>query len=391
MNVSFLLGAGASIPAGMPSTAEITRKVLSGTGLYRNSAGRYTAINTRCGGDVAVADLTTLLSLLQARCACYFSEFEPGRETNYEDLYYLVEQLHDHLLQEFENPALDGFARELRLKCAELGTLRPGCPFDKLLDESVNYIQDVVSQLLSKEPSRLTHLPALVEACKDTRTARVDVFTLNHDCVLESLLQQAAPDYESGFAVTRHEVNYWDPSASRSTQKKCRLFKLHGSINWYGYCPDPDNPHRLLVGIPRNQDPDHTHDWSGEPQWAQHPGRPLLLIGTFNKLHDYTRHVFADVFAIFRESIFESPLCIVSGYGGGDKAVNQVLTEWAYRSTNNRLVLIHPQPDDLFSTCRGAFWKLWKDSGASGRFKVIQKPIEDGNWAEIQAVTGIPA
>jgi hypothetical protein len=390
MKVSFLLGAGASIPAGMPSTADITRTVLSGSGFHRHPDNRYRPGDATWSGYIRVPDLTTLLSLLQACCVCYFSEFIRGRETNYEDLYYLAEQLYDHLCLEFENPALDGFARNLRLKCAELGILRHEYRFEELLAECVRYIEDVVIALLSKQPSSLTHLPALVAACQRTDISRVDVFTLNHDCVLESILQQAAPDYESGFVVRRHDVDYWDPSAFRSTQKKCRLFKLHGSINWYSYEPDPDNPRRLLVGIPRNQDPDHTHDWSGKLQWPQNVGRPLLLVGTFNKVYGYSRHVFADIFAMFREFIFDSPLCIISGYGGGDKGVNQILTEWINRCSHNRLVLIHPNPDDLFRSCRGALQKLWKDPGGSERFKVIRKPIEDADWGQIQALSSDP-
>ena len=39
--VSFLLGSGVSIPAGMPSVKDITERVLSGMEIYRHTDGKY--------------------------------------------------------------------------------------------------------------------------------------------------------------------------------------------------------------------------------------------------------------------------------------------------------------------------------------------------------------
>jgi hypothetical protein len=41
VRVAFLLGSGISIPAGMPSTREITDQVLSGEGVMRQTDGNY--------------------------------------------------------------------------------------------------------------------------------------------------------------------------------------------------------------------------------------------------------------------------------------------------------------------------------------------------------------
>ena len=40
-NIVFLFGAGVSIPAGMPSTADITQRVLCGDGVARHTDGSY--------------------------------------------------------------------------------------------------------------------------------------------------------------------------------------------------------------------------------------------------------------------------------------------------------------------------------------------------------------
>ena len=55
VRLAFLCGSGISIPAGMPTTGEITSRILAGDGIIRHTDGNYyfgSSPNTHEEGDV---------------------------------------------------------------------------------------------------------------------------------------------------------------------------------------------------------------------------------------------------------------------------------------------------------------------------------------------------
>lgn len=52
----------------------------------------------------------------------------------------------------------------------------------------------------------------------------------------------------------------------------------------------------------------------------------------------------------------------VCGYSFGDKGINTVITEWFdAKPTSRRLLVIHPDHEELFKNARGAIRFRWKD------------------------------
>lgn len=112
--VAILLGAVASIPAGYPSTGELTQAVLAGEGVYRHTDGRYylreSSRPSGCRYVKASREiLKALLRILEDK-----SPNVSGRPPNYEDLIYLLSQLHDHHFGEVDNSALGPFVAATR-------------------------------------------------------------------------------------------------------------------------------------------------------------------------------------------------------------------------------------------------------------------------------------
>ena len=100
MFLAVLLGSGASVPAGMPSVAEITAQVLSGENVMRS------------GGSFRIADrlpemhepftqpvreVTAFICQVQQLCVDYFASQDKDRVPNYEDISYIVSQISDGL------------------------------------------------------------------------------------------------------------------------------------------------------------------------------------------------------------------------------------------------------------------------------------------------------
>lgn len=110
--IAFLLGSGASIPAGYPRMDEITSLVLLGDGIRRHTDGTY-YIDVSINDGMRVFDnyahrVVLILNRLKIEIEKYYL-YDFNTTINYEDLFYLCSQIHDNELREFENPIVGSF------------------------------------------------------------------------------------------------------------------------------------------------------------------------------------------------------------------------------------------------------------------------------------------
>ena len=254
---------------------------------------------------------------------------------------------------------------------------------DELVDEAKNYIRDAVLRLLLKEPARIDHLNILKEACLDDQFYNIDIFTLNHDTVLEKCLSQNTVQFTDGFGEPQNDVRYWDPNLFENSSSRVRLFKLHGSINWFRFRSE-DGDSKRSIGIPNDRDFWHTKDLQGQLQWPEDK-RPMLLVGTFNKMFDYLTSIFVDLYCQFHHSLCKIDQLIVCGYGFGDKGINNRIFEWVNSSLNHRFIIIHPDSEKLCEqTRRGILRNNWNILVSQNKLISIPKKIENTSWQEIK-------
>ncbi len=72
-----------------------------------------------------------------------------------------------------------------------------------------NYIRDVVESKLRREPTSLNHLTCLVDAMRDETLKGCDIFTLNHDLLIEKLLIRHEIPFDDGFGDPDKDVAWW--------------------------------------------------------------------------------------------------------------------------------------------------------------------------------------
>ena len=154
--------------------------------------------------------------------------------------------------------------------------------------------------------------------------------------------------------------------------------KLHGSVDWFRLRPaDASQPwFDDRIGIPLDGDFWHTETVA---EVSQDPlgGRPLLLMGTFNKVAEYSRGIFLDLRYGFRSMLREADQLVICGYSFGDKGINSEVIDWYYAKLGRRFLVIHPNPDHLVSKARGAIQNKWDKWQKSGSVVVIAKRIEE--------------
>lgn len=399
MNTAFLLGSGASIRAGFPSTAELTQAVLSGDGYARHSDGSYykgPGCYEHAGiPDFHVPHMSRLLRWLSCQLFEYCNE-RLGRAVNYEDLYYLLEQIHHEELGELDNP----FVRDARshimpklCECAKrISRSNGGKESDiRLYDtvqEILNYVAGVVVSELSINNATASYLKFLEDARIESVSHQICVFTLNHDLLVDRFLRDRGIRVIDGFQAPINKVRYWDPRSLCDDNSGCVLLKLHGSINWYRLRLCGGNWYDERIGYRvENQDIDHTTDPQGNPQETMDVG-PIVLIGTVNKILAYARGIFPDLFAEFRRRLSAVDAVIVIGYGFGDQGINGQLLHWVYGQRHRRILVIHPKPEELRNAARGAIRNKWDDWRRDGTLRLYESKAECATWSEMSKRIG---
>ena len=387
MNTAILLGAGSSLASGFPSTQDLTDLVLSGCGVSRHTDKSYYYPGDAKPPTEATLFANCMVRRLYAEAERYYSTYAE-RRTNYEDLFYLAHQASDDLAGEMENPAVRSFVNELRDDMSPLiEDAKKNIPgiathsISTLLKETCNYIADIVWCCLGREPTSQSHLDVIARACNCNSVNVTSISTLCHDTHVETFLTDKGIALSDGFSERQAGVRYWNGDLSSSG--KTPFLKLHGSVDWFRLSPlCGGDGYDTRIGIPVDGDYYHTKTADGRRQWPE-PGRPMLLIGTFNKISQYSSGIFLDLRCRFRSTIRKASQMVVCGYGFGDKGINTEIIDWYERG--RRLVIIHPDPDSLVANARGAIRKIWPEWWKTDSISIIRKRFEDVDINEFAA------
>lgn len=394
MRLCFLLGAGTSIPVLGVGTTDLTGQVVTGSGVYRASDGRYYVGGPPAGSDalVPVEKVTALLGIIRPDIQAFLdNQYGRVAAVNYEDLYYTCDQVASMLSGELENPLVAEYARRLerdanRFRMPAGPSQDDQAAVSTATREACRYIRDVVAARLGGEADPATVRRShrlLLDALAD-ENPQIDIITLNHDVVLEQLFRDSGHEFEDGFRGHLDGVRKWSGSVLLQPAP-LRLFKVHGSIDWFRFRSGPlawwDD---WLGQVRRGVDPDRVSLGSGK--LLDCLDGPEFLLGSFNKIMDYTRTGFLDLFSAAWLALRDSAVLIVSGYSFSDKGINARVTDWMYSAPlgTRRLVVIHPDPDRLAGGARGAIREKWEGWRRQGVLRVVVAKLEDASWGQVR-------
>lgn len=266
----FLLGAGASVDAGMPTVADLTAELRRQLPELRDVNGK------RRAGFARLFD----------RIAC----LDPAAACNYERFFQWIEFL--------RKAQAEPFAQIVELKMSS-----------RILD-AANHIPSVIgaeiSRLLASRKTKPGYLGRLADFVP--KHGRLDVFTLNYDCCVEDACRGAKIDITTGFDP---ESKLWKPSVFRSGRRAMNLHKLHGSLRWF----------RDLNGTTlRELRPEDRKKLS--PRVAVSRLAELIL-GPGSKIQPDDPYL--TLFHRFHVAMRRARTCVAMGYGYGDEHINSVL------------------------------------------------------------------
>lgn len=246
---------------------------------------------------------------------------------------------------------------------------------------SADYILDIVRDMVSRPPRDLDHLTPIIDAFNDNAVDQLDVATLNHDLVIETALREANVRFSDGFERPHGTLMIWNDRYSTPTR---RLFKLHGSINWYRYFVEIDS-WQGQVSARSTGDALRARGPDGELLDFPAGGRPEILTGTFNKILSYPTGVYADQHFRFHEALRDAERLLVIGYGFRDKAINARIIAWAERPGDRRMIVVHRDPRGVGERARGAIRGKWNAWQQRELLDFVPKHVgTDLSWSEIR-------
>lgn len=303
-NIIFLLGAGASVEAGVLTSKKIT-DILINYGTY-------------CPSENSTA-IENLLKYIQVKIADYLQV--RASEVNFE---YILGTLAE--LSRKEKYSIVPFLGEGDLLVKKLEERMP-------LDEVIDKLYALLRELFFvRQP--VDYLYPLIDFLNLSKP--LDCFTLNYDLSLETAFENKGILYTTGYKKRDKRFPIWDPSEFERKSADVRIFKLHGSINWgqfFRYPPPPARSERArhttdayISNYPERVEFDPFPVGIVEP-----PDRTMGMVGIMNfgtrKELLYAESQFTVLFNHFLNSLNRARICIVAGYGFKDDRINKFLEE----------------------------------------------------------------
>lgn len=398
--VSFLFGAGLSRPAGLPVTRDITESVLRGENVFRHTNGRYVIGNHPNPSIDQTRDflerILLLLQILKTEADLYYFG---DRKPNFEDLYFMAQQILGSLTFDEDNPVAHHFTRLLDERLNHLlaqnpfteglstrsyppGQRIPYChdvsTLAKLLRESCNYLRDVTCLMIGRQPKELNYLGWLTEAIQDHAFGQKTFFTLNYDLNLEMFFGARNIRFVDGFGNpdAMKGVCYFDP-ATYEDSSVSHIVKLHGSLDWFNnrVSRGPSDGSLKFIKVL-----DHE-------KAAKHfeMDAPVVIVGTHNKPAHYISPLFEDQQNPFLIALRATKNIVVCGYSFGDKAINARLRYWLDQDRNRRMIVIHPNPSECQLGARPAISRAWEELQSAGQLVAIESGVELVDWATVRS------
>jgi hypothetical protein len=391
--VAFLVGAGASQAAGALGTDAITKRVL--------------AVPPQTSSSERAAVLFMRVLDSQVRLF-YENTAQTERTPNYEDLYYIAGQVldavtADHDVSGVDNPAVDCLVERLldnldvKAAMGKIGVASDRSGIGSVARLAMSLTEHVLLDSLRETESKLeepsavsTAFQMFVDATLEDNLA-VDVFTLNNDLIMETVLLSAPSlgnsaegrSFVDGFSVGEDGLRWWNPGAFDDPLARVRLFKLHGSLNWWlsSTSSGPPWPPLFMPGLAAR---------ANRPVLPSNYGSalgPVLLVGRSNKAVKQTHGVFLDLLARFQEGLRRTDTLVVVGYGFGDTPISVLVLEWL-ASEGRKAVVIGKDSEDFLRHARQPVGNALAGLRSLGRVEFVDGGLQPDSWSVVRECLG---
>jgi hypothetical protein len=397
MTELILLGAGASVDAGVPSAYKMSKEMLQkfDNDPSAQSQGIDQALQFVMGGllfrqgiraenpdnGINIEELFNAVMLLGDRQTSELSPFisswhpqlvnlESGAlssttaRTLLESIYRPVEKYIENVIREDSISGIHysineiekvhsakAFAEKFNKAVRQIMTGSQGEIF-KTTAEAMT--RKLVEMVWLKDVSKVAYLVPLIQYAKTTNSTFV---TLNYDNTIELAGDSVGEGIDTGF-------NSWSRSGRFSfRQGKIPLIKLHGSIDWSLSAgqtyPEKPLPYQVIEKVEPEVDADRHF-------------QPAVVFGGKNKLT--AKGPFLSLLRAFDQQLAKSEQLTIIGYSFRDDHVNEFIMKWFNGDVDRCVRIIDPNPNSLESE----FANILLHVDPEPRVQVIRKTAANG-------------
>jgi hypothetical protein len=390
MTELFLLGAGASIEAGIPGAYQMT-KVMLEKFMRTNYPETEKAIRFVLGGllfqqgmqgknpldGINIEELFNAVRLLGERqsseLAPFISSWHPhldelakghlSTDTSLKLMDTIAEPIEQYLTRWQKTGALSypenyvstpgaalRFASELKRAVQEF-MVGEG---EKLLQKTAEHMNYYLAEIIwIDDAAKINYLLPLVEYAQNTNAT---IATLNYDNSVELAGQVAGVEIDIGF-------DSWSNTGEFSfINGKVSFLKLHGSIDWELSEGQTSEEKPLPFQVIQNIDQAHIKGWTPR----------ALVFGGKNKLT--AKGPFLSLLRSFDQKLAETDILTIIGYSLHDEHINEFIVTWFNHDMHRKIRVIDPQPENLAQD----FVELLKQDYAYDRVQVIKETASNG-------------
>lgn len=342
MNTLTLLGAGASIDAGVPGSTAMTQQIVEALDTPENRHyGLTHAINYAVGAMIAhrtanganayagidVEDLFSAVQMLAERESLEiapFVQWSPAlagvRRGGGSLPPFFDKDFREGVLQDraFKGPG------DMIRKAVEALTGSNAASTEQLYDQLQEALLSQLTELVSVTDKNINYLHPLLESLDGT----VEIATLNYDRSIELLCDRRSIRLDTGIANWSGGGDWsWDKDA------EVRLLKVHGSIDWQLHQEEG------LGGLMETK-----VTKAGEPDSRYGLSLPGVVFGARGKLR--ADGPFLPMLREFENMLARADRLLVVGYSFRDAHINVALTKWINSAPLRDLSVIDPAFDD---------------------------------------------
>jgi len=241
--IIFLLGAGFSKPAGFPVLAEISQLFIE-EGLsdrilnFFSGEWKWTinASTAEKENGTLPSDHLIISILLEEALKIYLNGIET-KTIQYEEFLDWIADLEEVSWSTIQKRAV--------IKLKDMGASSSQVDFIqyKHPEDLARTIYELITDLLY---TNINYTPLMASDFYKSfldilgrKNVKMDIFTLNHDLVMEGLIDEMGWEYSSGFEI--EPSNLYDDSNNKipiytgKFDKRISMYKLHGSVDQYRY------------------------------------------------------------------------------------------------------------------------------------------------------------
>lgn len=381
---TFLLGSGVSLASGVQGVKDITDAIF-GEEYWQHtdqSIIRGEPPAEYLKHHYAVSKLQGYLKLLKEQNDDYLKErIGVEAKTNFEDLYDLAQQIYQETGISRDNLAVKAFVEKIEAQTENLRNNYNGLGYATDLRsfsyKAMGFIETVIKYGLNED--EVKGLDIILQLLN--RGSEFQIFTLNHDLLIERLCDENGFNYTDGFSELDGEIRWYKPEVW-DIGAQVKVYKLHGSRNWnFVQHPKKGVKYAILTG----REKWHNKDAEGNEAQLQ-LDRGYILTGQ-RKSENYYTGIHGEIHYRFAKHLKNCKNLIVSGYGWNDIQLNWKLFDWLDSQESSKMIIIHRNPEQMANDSRYLNWRTFDRYSRKGKIEWVKKWFQDVMTEDIVAYT----